>query len=96
MSNIGKQPIILPDGVEINISNDIVTIKGKKGELSLEYDKLINNEHSLQKGQGSDYIGFNKIILIDEVYDSIAVGKVIENPTTCIKLLPGDLLKLNK
>ena len=44
MSNIGKQPIILPDGVEINISNDIVTIKGKKGELSLEYDKLIKIE----------------------------------------------------
>jgi hypothetical protein len=61
-----------------------------------EYDKLINNEHHLQLGQGSQQIGLNKIILIDEVYDSIAVGKVIENPNTCIKLLPGDLLKLNK
>ncbi len=61
-----------------------------------EYDKLINNEHHLQLGQGSQQIGLNKIILIEEVYDSIAVGKVIENPNTCIKLLPGDLLKLNK
>ena len=61
-----------------------------------EYDKLINNEHRLQLGQGSQQIGLNKIILINEVYDSIAVGKVIENPNTCIKLLPGDLLKLNK
>ena len=61
-----------------------------------EYDKLINNEHRLQLGQGSQHIGLNKIILINEVYDSIAVGKVIENPNTCIKLLPGDLLKLNK
>ena len=61
-----------------------------------EYDKLINNEHRLQLDQGSQQIGLNKIILINEVYDSIAVGKVIENPNTCIKLLPGDLLKLNK
>ena len=61
-----------------------------------EYDKLINNEHDLQLGQGSQQIGLNKIILIEEVYDSIAVGKVIENPNTCVKLLPGDLLKLNK
>ena len=37
-----------------------------------------------------------KTILIEEVYDSIAVGKIIENPNTCIKLLPDDLLKLNK
>jgi hypothetical protein len=41
-------------------------------------------------------MGLNKIILIEEVYDSIAVGKIIINENTCIKLLPGDLLKLNK
>ena len=34
--------------------------------------------------------------LIEEGYDSIAVGKIIKNENTCIKLLPGDLLKLNK
>ena len=41
-------------------------------------------------------MGLNKIILINEVYDSIAVGNVVKNPNTCVKLLPGDLLKLNK
>ena len=62
-----------------------------------EYDELINNQHRLQSGRPSRYVkNLNKIILINEVYDSIAVGKVIENPNTCIKLLPGDLLKLNK
>jgi len=62
-----------------------------------EYDELINNQHRLQSGRPSWYVkNLNKIILINEVYDSIAVGKVIENPNTCIKLLPGDLLKLNK
>ena len=61
-----------------------------------EYDQLINKKHHLQSGQGLNQLGLNKILLINEVYDSIAVGKVIENPNTCIKLLPGDLLKLNK
>ena len=61
-----------------------------------EYDELMNKEHKLNKGQGKNQIGLNKIILIEEVYDSIAVGKIIKNASTCIKLLPGDLLKLNK
>ena len=33
MSRIGKQPIIIPSGVEVNITNDLVTVKGSKGEL---------------------------------------------------------------
>ena len=61
-----------------------------------ELDKLISKEHHLHSGVGLNQLGLNKIIYINEVYDSIAVGKVIQNPTTCIELLPGDLLKLNK
>ena len=61
-----------------------------------EYDKLIYQKHLLNKRQGKYQMGLNKIILIEEVYDSIAVGKIIKNENTCIKLLPGDLLKLNK
>ena len=35
MSRIGKLPIALPEGVEINVSDDnVVTVKGKLGELS--------------------------------------------------------------
>ena len=35
MSRIGNAPITLPDGVEINVSSDnIVSVKGKLGELS--------------------------------------------------------------
>ena len=61
-----------------------------------EYDELINQNHKLNKGQGKYQTGLNKIIIVEEVYDSIAVGKIIENPNTCIKLHPYDLLKLNK
>lgn len=40
MSRIGKMPITLPEGVEMNISDDnVVTVKGKLGELRQEVNK---------------------------------------------------------
>ena len=33
MSHIGKQPIIIPDGVEVKIDGDLIVVKGPKGEL---------------------------------------------------------------
>lgn len=35
MSRVAKKPISLPKGVEFNVSNDQVTVKGPKGSLSL-------------------------------------------------------------
>ena len=37
MSRIGKKPIALPQGVEIKINGDAVSVKGKKGELSVSW-----------------------------------------------------------
>ena len=34
MSRIGKSPITIPEGVTVEIKNDLVTVKGKLGELS--------------------------------------------------------------
>jgi large subunit ribosomal protein L6 len=34
MSRIGKQPIAVPDGVEVSIQPEEVSVKGPKGELS--------------------------------------------------------------
>lgn len=34
MSRVGKEPIKIPAGVEIRLSNDSVTVKGAKGELT--------------------------------------------------------------
>jgi large subunit ribosomal protein L6 len=42
MSRIGKLPIIIPLGVEVKISNNIVNIKGKKGSLSQIVDPSIS------------------------------------------------------
>jgi len=36
MSRIGKNPISIPAGVELNIDGNVVTVKGKLGELTQE------------------------------------------------------------
>jgi large subunit ribosomal protein L6 len=42
MSRIGKVPVIIPDGVDVDISEDnLVTVKGPKGELSEKISKKI-------------------------------------------------------
>jgi len=41
MSNIGKQLIIIPDNTEVKIASNSITVKGKLGELSLNFNSLI-------------------------------------------------------
>lgn len=50
MSRIGKLPIALPNGVQVNVAaNNNVTVKGPKGELSQLVDKDI--EVAVEEGQ---------------------------------------------
>ena len=42
MSRIGKLPIALPQGVEVNVSGTSVTVKGKNGTLTQQIDADIN------------------------------------------------------
>lgn len=47
MSRIGKKPLIIPEGVTLTVSSDVVAVKGPKGELSVPFDpefKLEENE----------------------------------------------------
>ena len=41
MSRIGKLPISIPAGVTITQANDVVTVKGPKGEMSQHVDPSI-------------------------------------------------------
>lgn len=41
MSRIGKQPINIPEGVQVSVSENVVTVKGKLGELQQEVDTAI-------------------------------------------------------
>ncbi len=58
MSRIGKLPISIPAGVNVNISDDnVITVKGPKGELTQKVDpsiavKMENGE--IQVSRGSD------------------------------------------
>ncbi len=49
MSRIGKSPIALPEGVTLEIKDNIVTVKGKLGELSQKIKEAITvkNENGI-------------------------------------------------
>ena len=42
MSRIGKQPILIPDGVDVTIRDLSVFVKGPKGSLDINIHKDIN------------------------------------------------------
>ena len=42
MSNIGKQSINVPDGVDINLNKNMISVKGSLGELSLEFNSKMS------------------------------------------------------
>ncbi|TQD34845.1 50S ribosomal protein L6 [Haloflavibacter putidus] len=53
MSRIGKSPVTIPEGVEINVNGNVVTVKGKLGELQQEFNdidiKVEDNEVILER-----------------------------------------------
>ena len=45
MSRIGRKPVVVPAGVEVTVDdNNVVTVKGPKGQLSEQISKLIKVE----------------------------------------------------
>ena len=57
MSRIGKLPIAIPAGVTVTLKDDVVTVKGPKGELSQYVNPLINvtiNEKEVLVSRSSD------------------------------------------
>ena len=40
MSRVGNSPIAIPEGVTLDIQKDVITVKGKLGELSQSYDSV--------------------------------------------------------
>lgn len=41
MSRIGKAPIAIPSGVQVDIKDNVITVKGPKGELKQELNPVI-------------------------------------------------------
>ncbi|MEM9679819.1 MAG: 50S ribosomal protein L6 [Bacteroidota bacterium] len=48
MSRIGKNPVTIPSGVTLEVTGNVVTVKGKLGELSQEFDAV---EVKVEEGQ---------------------------------------------
>ena len=40
MSRIGNNPVVIPQGVTVDINDGIVTVKGKLGELTQNFDSV--------------------------------------------------------
>ena len=40
MSRIGNNPVAIPEGVTVDIKDNVVTVKGKLGELTQNYDSI--------------------------------------------------------
>ena len=49
MSNIGKQPVNVPDGVDVNLNQNMISVKGSWGELSLKFNSEINIKYENNK-----------------------------------------------
>lgn len=43
-SRIGRKPVLVPDGVSVNLSDSMVTVRGPKGELSMKVPQGISIE----------------------------------------------------
>jgi large subunit ribosomal protein L6 len=52
MSRIGKQPIALPEGVEVQIEPELVRVKGPKGELAERVARDIQIEQRASEASG--------------------------------------------
>ena len=42
MSRIGKLPVVIPAGVSVDYKDNVITVKGPKGELNQQINPAIN------------------------------------------------------
>lgn len=59
MSKIGKEPIKIPDGVEVNVDGRIVSVKGPKGNLELKVSRRVKvkvNKDAVKVTRKSDQL----------------------------------------
>ena len=57
MSRIGNRKINIPEGVNVTVENNVVTVKGPKGELSNEFNKDLTitvNENVVEISRPND------------------------------------------
>lgn len=57
MSRIGKNPIVIPAGVTVEVNEAIITVKGKKGQLTQEFSdvSVVVEGGQVQVSRSSDH-----------------------------------------
>ena len=51
MSRIGNNPVAIPDGVTVEVNDQVITVKGKLGELTQDFDSV-----SVKMEEGNVYV----------------------------------------
>lgn len=76
MSRVGIKPVMIPEGVEVDIKNNLIVIKGKFGELKQSVDnrlKIIIEDNNLiikrfdEKKETKAYHGLIRMLLQNKV-----------------------------
>jgi len=77
MSRIGKMPVAIPSGVEVNVAGQSVSVKGPKGTLTHVLPELITpkkEENSLVLSRANDERAAKSLLGISRSYSSNHVG----------------------
>ena len=81
MTRIGKLPISIPAGVNVTLSNGLVSVKGPKGELSQKVDssiivKVENNEITFEIDENSP-VNYKQKAAFHGLYRSLVHNMVV-------------------
>lgn len=77
MSRIGKLPIVLPGGVDVSISDNVILVKGPKGELNLPLqnsmdvsinDNTITVKPKKQNGSHGNLFGLTRTLIYNMIH----------------------------
>jgi large subunit ribosomal protein L6 len=82
MSRIAKAPVVLPKGVEAQIANGVVSIKGTKGTLKLQLHssvQVVNEDNQLKvspknNSKGADALAGTSRALMQNMVNGVSKG----------------------
>ncbi len=106
MSRVGKNPISLPKGVEIQTSGDTITVKGAKGQLSQKIsegitieieDGILNVNRSNESKSQKSLHGLHRS-LISNMVKGVSDGYIIKQEVVGVGYKAssqGNILELN-
>lgn len=106
MSKIGKKPIIIPEGTEVKIADNRISVSGKKGELSLKIlpyvkveseDKILTVKIDSEKKQARSNWGTMRALIQNAISGTnVGFSKVLEIEGVGYRAsMEGDNLVLN-